>query len=201
MSTTRSRLLLPNFVFRRLPFWLVLCFIAVQSRAQLDLVLVSSFHAYLHAYLDSLNQAIFSASTAERYITAVVGILQPDRGELQMINAGHNPVYVLRADGTVEALSKGGIAFGMIDMDFPYEVDSVTLAPGERVLLYTDGITEAMNAHGEQYDAHDALQSFLLAHRPSSSEAFVRGLLADVASFTGAAPQSDDMTAMYLMPG
>ncbi len=174
-------------------------------------LLVSSFHAYLHAYLDNvgslvelaqrLNQAIFSASTAERYITAVVGILQPDRGELQMINAGHNPVYVLRADGTVEALSKGGIAFGMIDMDFPYEVDSVTLAPGDRVLLYTDGITEAMNAHGEQYDAHDALQSFLLAHRPSSSEAFVRGLLADVASFTGAAPQSDDMTAMYLMRG
>jgi serine phosphatase RsbU (regulator of sigma subunit) len=55
-----------------------------------------------------------------------------------------------------------------------------------------------MNKRGEQYDANDALKRFLIANRSSSPEAFVRGLLADVASFTDSAPQSDDMTAMYL---
>ncbi len=174
-------------------------------------LLVSSFHAYLHAYFENtdslvelaqrLNRAIYNSSTAERYITAVVGLLRPASGELHMINAGHNPVYILRNDGSVDSLSRGGIAFGMMDMDFPYETDSVTIAHGERVLLYTDGVTEAMNAQGKQYDEHDALKRFLIAHRPAAAEEFVRGLLADVAVFTGSAPQSDDMTAMYLTRG
>lgn len=172
-------------------------------------LLVSSFQAYLHAYIENvgslvelaqrLNRAICNASTAERYITAVVGLLRPERGELHTINAGHNPVYLLRSDGSVDSLSRGGIAFGMIDIDFPYEADSVTIAPGERVLLYTDGVTEAMNAQGKQYDAQDGLRHFLVANRPLSAETFVRDLLADVAAFTGAAPQSDDITAMYLV--
>jgi serine phosphatase RsbU (regulator of sigma subunit) len=172
-------------------------------------LLVSSFHAYLHAYIENitslvelaqrLNKAICNASTAERYITAIVGLLHPERGELHLLNAGHNPVYVLRRDGSVEQLSKGGIAFGMMDVDFPYEVDCATIAPGERVLLYTDGVTEAMNVQGKQYDAQDSLKNFLIDHRPSSAEVFVRDLLADVAAFTGAASQSDDITALYVI--
>jgi len=86
-----------------------------------------------------------------------------------------------------------------MDVDFPYEVDCATIAPGERVLLYTDGVTEAMNVQGKQYDAQDSLKNFLIDHRPSSAEVFVRDLLADVAAFTGAASQSDDITALYVI--
>lgn len=172
-------------------------------------LLVSSFHAYLTAFLDQtgtlvelaqrLNRAIHHASTAERYITALIGILDPASGMLHSINAGHNPAYVLRNDGTLLELSKGGIAFGMIDMDFPYEQDTLRLEHGERVLFYTDGVTEAMDRAGQFYDHDDALRTFFMNTKPDRAEEFVHALLADVARFTVAALQSDDITAMYLL--
>lgn len=171
-------------------------------------LLVSSFHAYLSAYASTacsltelahkLNRSIFEASTAERFITAIVGIFDPATARLETINAGHNPAYHLRADGTLRHLTAGGIAFGMLDMDFPYETDCVTLEPGERVLFYTDGVTEAMNLHGNQYDSTGALARFMRENVPESAEQFIRDLIADVVAFTGSAPQSDDITALYL---
>lgn len=172
-------------------------------------LLVSSFHSSLTAYLEGdltlvalaqkLNSAIYKASTEDRYITAVVGLLDPGSGELHTINAGHNPVYLLRNDSTVEELAKGGIAFGMMDLDFPYQSDQVTIEHGERVLLYTDGVTEAMDTAGKLYDADGALKDFLHTHRPDKAEGFISDLITDVNTFTGSALQSDDITAMYLL--
>ncbi|HXG37485.1 MAG TPA: PP2C family protein-serine/threonine phosphatase [Bacteroidota bacterium] len=171
-------------------------------------LLVSSFQAYLSAYASTicsltdlahkLNRSIFEASTAERYITAVVGIFDPATARLETINAGHNPPYLLRRDGSVQQLTAGGIAFGMLDMDFPYETDCVTLEPGERVLFYTDGITEAMDGHGNLYDSAGTLADIMRRNTPASAEQFVRDLVADVVAFTASAPQSDDITALYL---
>lgn len=172
-------------------------------------LLVSSFHAYLSAYLESdfsllelaqkLNTAIYQASTEERYVTGIIGLLNPATGGLQTINAGHNPIYLLRNDNTVQELANGGIAFGMIDMDFPYQSDQVVVAPGERVLLYTDGVTEAMNAEKKQYDTNGTLMNFMLKNRPAKAETFIHDLISDVTNFTGSAPQSDDITAMYVL--
>jgi sigma-B regulation protein RsbU (phosphoserine phosphatase) len=172
-------------------------------------LLVSSFHAYLSAYLEGefslltlaqkLNLAIHKASTAERYITGIIGVLNPARGELETINAGHNPLYLHGNDGMVHEFSNGGIAFGMLDMVFPYQSDTIVLQPGERLLLYTDGVTEAMNSDGMQYDTSDTLKKFMLRNRPAAAETFINALMADVAQFTGSAPQSDDITALYLL--
>lgn len=172
-------------------------------------LLVSSFHAYLSAYLEvefsllelaqKLNSAMHKASTAERYITGIVGLLNPSTGELQTINAGHNPMYVHRSDNTIQEFANGGIAFGMLDIEFPYQSDLLTIRPGERLLLYTDGVPEAMNSKGMLYDTSDALKKFMINNRPGSAEAFVRSLMSDVTGFTGSAPQSDDITALYLL--
>jgi serine phosphatase RsbU (regulator of sigma subunit) len=172
-------------------------------------LLVSSFHAYIAAYLEfefsllvlaqKLNGAIHRASTPERYITGIVGLLNPATGELETINAGHNPMYVHRADNTIEEFANGGIAFGMLDLEFPYQSDRIVIQPGERVLLYTDGVPEAMNSEGRQYDTHDTMKRFMIANRPDSAEHFIRSLMNDVTAFTGSAPQSDDITAMYLL--
>lgn len=172
-------------------------------------LLVSSFHAYLAAYLEAdcsllglaqkLNTAIHRASTPERYITAIVGVLNPSTGELETINAGHNPLYLHRNDNTIEEYAAGGIAFGMLDIEFPYQSDRIIIQPGERVLLYTDGVPEAMNNDEKQYDADDSLKNLVRTRRPSGAAEFIRLLIDDVAAFTGSAPQSDDITAMYLL--
>jgi serine phosphatase RsbU (regulator of sigma subunit) len=142
---------------------------------------------------------MYRSSTPERYITGIVGILHPSTGELETINAGHNPLYLHRNDNTIQELAAGGIAFGMLDIDFPYQSDRMTIQPGERLLLYTDGVPEAMNSEEKQYDANDSLRTFMINNRPGSAETFIRSLLEDVTTFTGSAPQSDDITAMYLL--
>ena len=172
-------------------------------------LLVSSFHAYLHAYLEHsvslipltqrLNSAICAAATDDKFITAFIGLLDPKSGKVECLSAGHNPVYFLRRDKTVKELSVGGVALGMLQMDFPYQSEEITMEPGESMLLYTDGVTEAMNEKRELYDEVVPLKRFALENRerPSSKE-FIDTLVSDVKRFSGSAPQADDITALYI---
>jgi len=125
-------------------------------------LLVSSFHAFLSAYLENtvqllemagnLNRAVFRASTDDKFITGFIAILNPATGELETLNAGHTPGFLLGTDGSVRDLSTGGVPLGMLDLDFPFQSESVTIGPGERLLLYSDGVTEAANERNELYD-------------------------------------------------
>jgi serine phosphatase RsbU (regulator of sigma subunit) len=172
-------------------------------------LLVSSFHAYLSAYLEEglpildlvgrLNRVICRASTDDKFITAFIGILDHRTGSLETVNAGHGNGYLLRADGTFVELSQGGVPFGMLDMDFPYQSETTPIGSGDRLLLYTDGITEASTVSGELYDSAVPLKDFFLKHRPEKADTFIQDLIADIRRFTGDAPQSDDITAMILL--
>ena len=78
------------------------------------------------------------------------------------------------------------------------QTERVTIAKGERLLLYTDGITEASDEHEEFYDVHSPLREFVIHHKPDRAEVFIADLISDIKKFTGPAPQSDDITALYL---
>ncbi|HMK39738.1 MAG TPA: PP2C family protein-serine/threonine phosphatase, partial [Bacteroidota bacterium] len=172
-------------------------------------LLVSSFHAYLTAYLEAslplvelasrLNRVISRASTEDKFITAYFALLAPSSGVLESLNAGHNPVFVRRADGTLQELTQGGIPLGMLDMDFPYQSETLTLGKGERLLLYTDGIPEATDARQRLYEEDFPLKKFFTGNVPPKAETFIQELIADVKKFTGSAPQNDDITALYLL--
>jgi sigma-B regulation protein RsbU (phosphoserine phosphatase) len=172
-------------------------------------LLVSSMHAYLSAFLESrltlvelaqkMNRAIYNASTDDKFITAFFGILTPATGDLECLSAGHNPVYWSRNDDTIVELQAGGVALGMMDMDFPFQTDRITIEKGERVLLYTDGVTEAVNERLELYDAVAPLKQFVLRTKSAAAQQFIQELMADLKTFCGAAAQADDITAMYLL--
>jgi sigma-B regulation protein RsbU (phosphoserine phosphatase) len=171
-------------------------------------LLVSSLHAYLSAYLEGtlplsqlaqrLNKVIWRASTDDKFITAFIGILKPETGEFEMLNAGHNPTYLLRGNGTVEEFGAAGLPLGMLDIDFPYQSERITIGKGERLFLYTDGITEAVNEREEFYDNEKPLRDFFLQHQTPRSDAFIIELISDIKKFTASAPQSDDITALYV---
>ncbi len=171
-------------------------------------LLVSSFHAYLHAYLEQnvslipltqqLNSAICAAATDDKFITAFIALLDPKSGKVECLSAGHNPVYVLQRDKTVKELTVGGVALGMLEMDFPYQREEITLEPGESMLLYTDGVTEAMNEEGELYDEKVPLKQFAVENKEQPSKEFVQTLVSDIMRFAGSAPQADDITALYI---
>ena len=146
-----------------------------------------------------LNTVICHASPDDKFITAFIALLSPDTGEIESLNAAHNPAYLLRSDGSIQELDTGGVALGMLDMDFPYQSERVTIGEGERLLLYTDGVTEATNEHSQLYDSHVPLREFLIQHKPDQAELFIRDLIMDIKKFTGNASQNDDITALYLV--
>ncbi len=172
-------------------------------------LLVSSLHAYLSAYLESpisledlsrrLNRVIWSASTDDKFITAFLALLTPSTGEIISVNAGHTPGYLLRKSGAVQELTSGGLPFGMLELDLPYASETVILEPGDRLLLYTDGVTEAMNEAGELYDAVKSFKDFFAMRSPETAQQFIAELISDMKTFMGRAPQNDDITAMYVL--
>jgi sigma-B regulation protein RsbU (phosphoserine phosphatase) len=87
----------------------------------------------------------------------------------------------------------------MLDLGLPYESEQITLGPGDRMLLYTDGIPEAQNGVQELYDIHHPLREYFESHLPSTAGPFIDALMAHVRTFVGDAPQADDITALYLM--
>ncbi len=87
----------------------------------------------------------------------------------------------------------------MLGIDFPYQCETITLGPGDRLLLYTDGITEAHDEQSRLYDKDGALKDFFAGQTPANARDFISALIADVKAFTGTAPQADDITALYLM--
>ncbi len=171
-------------------------------------LLVSTLHASLHAYLDSpfdlaeliqkLNTIIWDSSTLDKYITGFFAVIEPKSGEIQSVNAGHNPTYILRKNKKVEELTTGGIPLGLMQMAFPYESSKSVLNPGDKILFYTDGVTEAMNKDEEEYDDMRPLKNFLISNNATNVKSFIQDLMADLYSFTGDTPQSDDITVLYL---
>jgi len=172
-------------------------------------LLVSTFQASLHAYLDSpfelpelvqkLNLVIYNAATMDKYITAFFAILDPKSGEMETVSAGHNPIYLIRSHNKIEELATGGIPLGMLGLPFPYTSQKTVLNPGEQLLLYTDGVTEAMNLQEEEYDDVIGLTSFIKGHSSDKAQIFIDDLHSDLNLFTGETPQSDDITAFYII--
>ncbi len=171
-------------------------------------LLVSTLSASLHPYIEmnipldelasKLNKLIYQSSPTDKYITCIISILSPSTGELEIINAGHNPGLHLRNNNNLEKIEAGGVPFGMLDMGLPYESQKRLIEKGERILFFTDGIPEAMNKDEVEY-SEERLEDFCIKNCTHNSKTFVDELVADVRSFTKNTPQSDDITALYLI--
>jgi sigma-B regulation protein RsbU (phosphoserine phosphatase) len=131
------------------------------------------------------------------FVTLFYGFLDSASRTLTYVNAGHNPPILYRAlDGTLTELAATGIAMGVLD-DADYSQDSIPLAPGDILILYTDGITEAENAKQEMFDLK-RLEQVILASRDLPAKEMTAAILSSVRDFSGGHPQSDDITLMVI---
>jgi serine phosphatase RsbU (regulator of sigma subunit) len=124
------------------------------------------------------------------FVTLVLALLGDD-GAVRYANAGHNPPLLLRP-GCVERLDPTGILVGW-DEAAEYGEATVRLAPGDAVLLYTDGVSEARSETGEEY-GEERLEAVARRHRAAGADALVQAVLADLRAFVGAAEPFDDAT-------
>jgi serine phosphatase RsbU (regulator of sigma subunit) len=131
------------------------------------------------------------------FVTAFAARLEPATGELEYVNAGHNPTYRLAAGGAVATLP-GPVdpALGAVE-GHAYRSSRVRLGLGDALLLYTDGVVEARNAAGEEFHGL-RLESYLGGCREHGARTIVEGLLQRLDEFVGDAPQYDDVTVLAL---
>lgn len=147
------------------------------------------------ACLTRVNRVLASEGVPSMYVTVFYGLLDTRTGGLTYCNAGHNPPFVIRAGGRVEPLAQtGGTVVGLFE-HAQYESGELRLAPGDALLAYTDGVTEACDALGEEYTTA-RLQPCLARHADSLLDDLIAAVTGEVTAFAGEAPQGDDITVL-----
>jgi len=141
-----------------------------------------------------LNQGLMRRALDSHYLTSFYGILGQD-GRFTYCNAGHNPPILVSASG-VRRLETGGHPLGLFDFA-SFEQETLMVSPGDVIVSFSDGVTEALNQAGEEFTDPRLLAS-IDAHRSLSPQGLVDAVLADVQAFAGGATQSDDVTIVLV---
>lgn len=144
-----------------------------------------------------LNEQLSENTADDMYVTFVQGLFRPadNRLHFRYSNAGHNPPLWVR-DGRVQQLDAGGLALGMFS-GADYQTEELDLKPGDWLVFYTDGLTEAMSVHEEEY-GQSRLEQALLAGGGKSARETLEHLLGEVGRFEEGAPRGDDQTLLVL---
>jgi hypothetical protein len=142
------------------------------------------------------HYASSNSQSGLRFITAFLAEFDPTTRTLAYVNAGHNPPILRRSTGAIEHLTAGGVPLG-INSAMTYTADSVSLAPGDWLVIFTDGLVEAINANGVEYDEQRVLNVLQLGVNATPDE-LLRRMMSDLDAFVGDTPQHDDVTCLLV---
>ncbi len=166
-----------------------LMMMALHSRLQ---VLAAEDPGDLAAFLTRVNRATCANCPSNRFITFFFCVLDPKSGLVRFANAGHNPPILMRASGEAAMLEGGGPVLGIVPFA-AYCQDTAQLEPGDMLVLYSDGVTEANNPEFEEF-GEQRLIEVLRCHRAEPAAAIVQAVTRAVSEFAAGAPQADDIT-------
>lgn len=178
----------------------------VSGKGTAAALLMSSLHAAVHAQFDthgslaetisSINRYLVESIPANRFVTLFYADLNPQTGELAFLNAGHNPPLIVRASGTMEQLAAGGLPLGiMADADF--REGRTTLNAGDVLVIYSDGVSEAVSPTGEEFGPTRLYES--VARNLDASAAGIRDRIESaLTKFAQGTPAADDITLVIV---
>lgn len=146
--------------------------------------------------VEAINDHMCDSAVEGRFVTYVLAILDTKNHKLSLVNAGHMSPMIMKPDGSVDEFPDDtiGMPIGVME-GFPFQVVERDLAPGEIVVLFTDGVDEAMNPEGELYTL-DKMREFIKSNREKNAAELGQALLADVRRHANGRPQNDDITIM-----
>jgi len=142
------------------------------------------------------NKLLYRSTSSEKFATLFYGVLNADRHQLTYCNAGHDPPFLIIPGKTPLRLETGGIVLSIMEQ-YSYEEETVSLNPGDVLLVYSDGISEAMNCSGEQF-GEEAIARIAQKNEGLGAENILYAVLDAARIHTGAVPQWDDMTIMIV---
>jgi phosphoserine phosphatase RsbU/P len=169
-------------------------------------LLVAQIQAMLHSeignrndlpkILYNINKHVAETTSPEKYATLFFGQYNPNTGEFIYVNAGHNYPILVKSDGSHVLLKKGGMLIGAF-AGVEYEKDSITLDKDDLLLLYTDGLSEAMNSADEEF-GDQRIIDYLVKQRSCGADDIINGVMAEVQAFDSSSPPRDDTTLIAL---
>lgn len=149
-----------------------------------------------HISMAKVNNLLWESTETHQFVTAFYGTLDATSRNLAFTNAGHNPPLLMDADGTVRFIEKGGLPLGMF-LDTRYHEYYLTLEPGQVLVLYTDGLTEASDSKGEEYGL-DRLSEKVRSGREMTARDLIESIRLDVMDFTEGLGSNDDVTLFVI---
>jgi phosphoserine phosphatase RsbU/P len=186
---------------------LLLCVADVSGKGMPAALLMSNMQATLRALLGRVTELpllalhasdlLYGATSPEKYVTAALAELIPSTGALRFVGAGHLDNVILRADGSIVPLASTGAPLGLLPPGLPYGETGEALHPGDALVLYSDGVTDAQDAAGDEFGEarlHDVLRP--VAGAPA--RVVIDRVLEAVDAFVAGTPQFDDMTMLVV---
>jgi phosphoserine phosphatase RsbU/P len=169
-------------------------------------LLMSSLHAAIHAQvatnqslaemISAVNRYLADTIPPNRFVTLFCAELDPDTGTLSFINAGHNPPLIVHAAGTMEQLGAGGMPLGIMP-DAPYRAGKTQLQPGDALVIYSDGVTEAQNQQGEEFGPV-RLYDVVARNLDATASGIRDKIEAALTKFAQGTPSVDDITLVIV---
>lgn len=164
---------------------------------QASLKTLSSTPCSLKELVGAMNRyACSNSQSGLRFTTAFLAEFDPGTREMNYINAGHNNPIVRRSSGAIERLDHGGVPIG-IQPDANYDEGAIRLADGDWLVIFTDGLVEAVDQFGEEY-GETRLLAVLHANAGMAPDLLLQRTIAEVNAFVGTTPQHDDITCMLI---
>jgi serine phosphatase RsbU (regulator of sigma subunit) len=154
----------------------------------------ATYHTSASQLITRLNHGLFRRAIESRFLTTFYGMLAPD-GSLTYCNAGHNAPLLISQSG-IRRLEVGGVVLGLFD-HATFDEETVKLQPGDLIVAFSDGVTEALNPAGDEF-TDDRLIASVTRHRNATPQAALAAVLADVRAFCADATQSDDVTILLV---
>ena len=145
-----------------------------------------------------LNQGVCRRGIEGRFLTAFYGILSPD-GAFTYTNAGHNAPVLVSPSSAARRLEKGGMVLGLFEQA-GFEQETIALSPGDVIVAFSDGVTEALNEAGEEY-MDDRLLACIDRYKAKPPQDILAAVMADVRAFAGEAMPNDDVTIVMVRYG
>jgi sigma-B regulation protein RsbU (phosphoserine phosphatase) len=142
------------------------------------------------------NEILFHNTAPNKFATLFYGIIDNSKNELSYCNGGHNNPFYFSHDNKLTPLDKGGLIVGIMP-SVPYEEETVPFNKGDLLVIYSDGITEAMNINDEEY-GEQKLIDLILENKEKSPFDLIELIIKDVYQFTGNQSQMDDITLVII---
>jgi len=165
-------------------------------------LLVSTLHATMHALVQNqecpktlvqqISKSVFKSSLSNKFITFFLTQYFPEQQMIRTINAGHNPPYLVSADGTLRTLRTGGLVLGLMP-EVDYQSEDTMIHSGDLLVTFTDGVSEAMDEDEEEF-GEERLEKLIVDNRHKTAQEVFDIVMQEIETFTAGAPQHDDIT-------